>query len=965
MAKRSGKCPKCSEHLEFDSDSGEPVVCPGCGARLTAGKSHPPAEPPDQPDPLIGTTLGEFEIGELLGRGAMGAVYKASQPSLGRMVAIKVLPRAPSEKLATRFEREARAAAAVDHPNIINVYSVGSDQGYQYIAMEFVDGETLADVLDREGPLPPERVIEMMKQTASAMVAAHGAGILHRDIKPANILLTPRGNVKVADFGLAKRPDVDVSVTQAGRPLGTPLYMPPEVARGGEFQVASDLYSLGATFYHLLAGRPPFEGGSQAEIAIKQVESDPPPLNQIVPNVPKALAWAIDRLLARKPAERFPTAEALLENLEYIDAGMAASQADSASDTLMPAAKRRALNKMPVASKAGPNKLLIGGIAAGVLVVIVTLILIFTLGPKDETPPEEPPPVVKLDPVVKPKPGPVVVKPKPKPKPPITPKPKPKPPKPKPVSQWTTLANGWRVGKAVNLGPVVNSSTQDGGPSVSADGRTMVFTSRRGGTQGKEDLWMSSRPSAEAPWGKPVNLGAPVNTKACEWSPSLSADGLTLVYQDDRAGGQGHHDLWMSTRRGRTQAWDQPVNLGPPVNSPEPEREPCLSTDGLTLIFTRRDGHGKDDLWMSSRPSAEAPWGEPVNLGAPVNTKDAESEPSLSADGLTLVFTTDRAGGQGRYDLWMSTRAGPTKPFGEPVNLGPSVNSGGVDGGGCLSADGRTLYFNSNRPGGHGGHDIWQAPLLPPGAPLPPAAAGEQIDLGKGVTMKLALIPAGEFMMGSPESEEGRGADEGPQHKVTISPGAPGFYMGVTEVTQEQYEAVMGKNPSHFKGPKNPVEEISWNDAVDFCKKLSAKTRRSVRLPTEAEWEYACRAGTKTRSYFGDDEEQLGDYAWHKDNSGEKTHPVGQKKPNAWGLYDMHGNVLESCGDWYADSYANAKPVDPQGAASGKDRIQRGGTYAEYPRLCRAATRGGYKPDHRCRDLGFRVVVETPGAGGD
>jgi hypothetical protein len=183
--------------------------------------------------------------------------------------------------------------------------------------------------------------------------------------------------------------------------------------------------------------------------------------------------------------------------------------------------------------------------------------------------------------------------------------------------------------------------------------------------------------------------------------------------------------------------------------------------------------------------------------------------------------------------------------------------------------------------------------------------------------------------------------------------------MGVYAVTQEQYEQVTGNNPSNFKGPQNPVETVYWGDAVAFCRKLSEMTGKNVRLPTEAQWEYACRAGSKTRFYYGYDNDyvRLGDYAWC--NAGpSKTHPVGQKKPNAWGLYDMCGNVSQWCSDWYADTYANAKNADPQGPDFGSSRILRGGNSFSEPHWCRSAARD------KCGDFqtymwGFRVVVDS------
>jgi len=237
--------------------------------------------------------------------------------------------------------------------------------------------------------------------------------------------------------------------------------------------------------------------------------------------------------------------------------------------------------------------------------------------------------------------------------------------------------------------------------------------------------------------------------------------------------------------------------------------------------------------------------------------------------------------------------------------------------------------------------------------------AAKELDLGVGVTMKLALIPAGKFMMGSLDSEKGRSKDEGPQHEVTLS---KPFYMGVTEVTQAQYEAVMGTNPSHFKGATNPVEKVPWEDATEFCKKLSEKTRQAVRLPTEAEWEYACRAGTTTRFSFGDEDSILGDYAWYDSNSGGTTHPVGQKKPNAWGLYDMHGNVYEWCADWYGD-YPKGAVTDPQGPASGAVLVLRGGSWLNDPWRCRSGCRDWFTPVSFSDAFGFRVVVSVSAPG--
>ena len=220
------------------------------------------------------------------------------------------------------------------------------------------------------------------------------------------------------------------------------------------------------------------------------------------------------------------------------------------------------------------------------------------------------------------------------------------------------------------------------------------------------------------------------------------------------------------------------------------------------------------------------------------------------------------------------------------------------------------------------------------------------LDLGKDVTMKLALIPAGKFVMGSPKSEIGRNNDEGPQHKVTIS---KPFYMGVTEVTQAQWKAMMEFIPWQDQtyaasGDNYAASCVSWYRANEFCDALSKKIGRTVLIPTEAQWEYACRAGSNTAYGFGDDASKLGDYAWYHDNTwkiGQKyAHQVGLKKPNAFGLYDMHGNVYEWCRDVYdATFYSTSKSVDPEHAINNTTRILRGGSWCNGPYLCRSACR--------------------------
>lgn len=218
--------------------------------------------------------------------------------------------------------------------------------------------------------------------------------------------------------------------------------------------------------------------------------------------------------------------------------------------------------------------------------------------------------------------------------------------------------------------------------------------------------------------------------------------------------------------------------------------------------------------------------------------------------------------------------------------------------------------------------------------------------------MEFILIPAGAFTMG--DVFEGAFDNESPLHRVKIS---QPFYLGKYAVTQEQWAVVMGKNPSKFKGRNNPVETVSWDEVQTFIQGLNEQEgANKYRLPTEAEWEYAARVGTTGAYSFGDDADQLEQYAWSRDNSGRQTHPVGQKKSNSWGLYDMHGNVWEWMQDWYG-AYSQGAVTDPIGPSEGEFRVVRGGSWFDSARLLRSAGRNIGAPDYRSEFIGFRLAL--------
>ena len=265
-----------------------------------------------------------------------------------------------------------------------------------------------------------------------------------------------------------------------------------------------------------------------------------------------------------------------------------------------------------------------------------------------------------------------------------------------------------------NLGSVVNTAAGEGSPCLSADGLTLLFDSDRSGGQGKTDLWMSCRPTLTDPWSAPENLGATVNSSEHEHVPTLSSDGLALVFASDRGQSDKRYKLWWCHRKTTAEPWSTPTRQQLEVTAVAgvSDYEPELAADGLSLLFTsfpRVGTHGLEDLWQCRRSTPTDPWGPVQNLGAIVNGPAKDMDPALSSDGRVLVFVSDRPGGQGKADFWWSSRPSLEAPWSAPQNLGKPVNSEVDELSPTLSTDGQTLLFRSNRPGGRGGNDLWMS----------------------------------------------------------------------------------------------------------------------------------------------------------------------------------------------------------------------------------------------------------------
>jgi len=288
---------------------------------------------------MIGEIVaGRYELQELVGSGGMSSVYRALDQLLERNVALKILhPHYGDDaEYVERFRREARAVAQLSHPNIVTVIDRGEADGQQYIVFEYIDGESLKQLVDRTGPLPARRAIELVLQVADALAFAHQAGLVHRDVKPQNVLVTDDGEAKVTDFGIARSLDVEHGVTQTGTVLGTSNYLSPEQARGHAVTPATDVYSLGVVLFELLTGDVPFPGDNFVAVAMKHINEPPPPLLERRPDVPVRLVHAVERALAKEPAARFQTMEAFAAELRACLAALGDPDADRTFITQAP-----------------------------------------------------------------------------------------------------------------------------------------------------------------------------------------------------------------------------------------------------------------------------------------------------------------------------------------------------------------------------------------------------------------------------------------------------------------------------------------------------------------------------------------------------------------------------------------------------------------------------------------------------
>ena len=668
-------CPDCQSKLKFDAASyppGTEIDCPNCSSNISI------------PRPNIGpgTTIGGFELKKLLGKGGMGEVYLATQRSMHRDVALKILPSqfAMQEGAVDRFLQEVRMAARLNHPNIVRAYEAGEDHGVYFLAMDFVAGTSIDDRLRDSGAMPEAEVRVIAEKLGRALDQIwEKHRMIHRDIKPANIMLDEYGEPLLMDMGLSKALDDADGLTVSKSIMGSPNYMSPEQSEGAVgLDFRTDMYSLVATFYHMLTGKVPFKGKSVMEILRKQATEQLPDPRTHNPDISDGMVRIIERMMAKRAEDRYPSWHDFLKDLESLVFGAGPASEMEPGESVMIRAEDlldEEATEQPSGGSQSRKPLFIGIGAAAAALIAISVIFINRPGADAPTPQSPKEPVVETGP------SPTEI---------LT----------SPDWEWTEPEN------LKNL----NSSDYDAYPTLSADGLILIFASDRPGASGKHDLWEASRDSIDSPFEDPKPLGAPINTDKNEFVPWISADGLSLLFSRESDGQFQKGNMWRSTRESRTASWSQPVLFGPPTPADKLPRSPALSPDGKELLFEMDNGKGLK-IHLARRPGLDQPFGPFIELGPEINQHWMVGGPKFVADGRAILFW--RSTSQRGYNVHLALRSPDGRSF-QPGSLLPDPpNSLSSDMYPTISGDGRILVFNSERAGGLGKPDLWMSRRVP------------------------------------------------------------------------------------------------------------------------------------------------------------------------------------------------------------------------------------------------------------
>ena len=848
--------------------------------------------------------FGRYRVLRELGRGGMGAVYLAHDEKLNRRIALKIPTFHGSERdeMISRFLREARTAGALRGSGICPIFDVGEIDGQFFIAMAYIEGRPLRDDTRRGKPHDVEQTVRLIRVIASAMSEAHEAGIIHRDLKPANIMIRDGGEPVIMDFGLARSTsETESHLTGTGAILGTPTYMSPEQAMGDKPRIGptTDIYSLGVIFYEMLAGRPPFRGNVTA-VLTQIATSDPKPLDEYAPGIPSTVAAIVRRMMAKQVEQRFPSMAEVVSSLTaYLDEVAAPSQTGRA----VTASTSRSLQ--PVSGAVTPA------------------------GSGDAS----------LDQFLHARKGSEAAR--------------PQPPAGSPSDRSPERTGLSRTSRRLRTADLT---------TVGAGIATLImllgglyFTLRGGGdsdpattqTVSHSDDGQSRQTTPADRTENSIGMRfVPIKPGTFTMGEGETAHQVTLTKPFELGQfevTQEQYERVMGNNPGQFKAAQNPVNS-------------VSWKDAVEFCRKLSELPEEQASGFVYRLPTEAEWEYACRAGTTTTFSFGDDEILLDdyawhSDTFLHPVGQKKPNPWGLYDMhgnvweWCQDWYGsyPSGSVTDPA--GPESGSNRVFRGASVGSRVdvhrsayREKYGPDHRTSGLGFRVV-----------RVPVAVVEN-----SIGMRFVPIRPGTFTMGEGDTA----------HQVTLT---KTFELGQFEVTQEQYERVVGNNfASQGGGPSYPVNNLSWNDAVEFCQRLSdLPAERAAgfvyRLPTEAEWEYACRAGTVSMYSFGDNVARLDEYAWFEDNSDSKVHPVGQKKSNPWGLYDMHGNVWEWCQDWHGSPSGDSE-TDPTGPKWGSIRINRGGSWRYNSEGCRSACRDTYSHGDRTDSVGCRVVRVPAGS---
>jgi len=874
--------------------------------------------------------FGRYTLEAVAGRGGMGVVWRARDDELERTVALKFLPdTVASDAEAVRdLKAETKRCLDLTHPHIVRVYDFVQGPAGAAIAMEFVQGESLAGrkVGNPNGCLSVEEVARYTGPLCAALDYAHfKAHLLHRDLKPANLLVTTDGDLKVMDFGIAcSLADTRSRLTQdANRSTsGTLLYMSPQQLLGGKPSLADDIYALGATLYELIAGKPPFFRGDGYALMMQIREQPPKPMSvqradlQIAGDpIPDIWEKVVLACLAKEPKDRPQSAGEVAQQLgvaiETPARLLAPSSPISVGSTsgahggppTSPTAQTQAATvsnaTAPLPARAAPARSKLGlWIAAAVAGLAVVGGGLYFLGRSGNSPAPGPAATPTSTQSVPPPASGATARPSDSPATPAEAKPV------SPAAAVAVIARGGAIIRTNPAGAEVTVGALDHGPSPLTIREASVGT-----------YPVKIRLNGYEDWSGEVNLK---ENDFAEVNVTLERSTGTLLVTSEPSGVDG-------VLTGRTTP-------GAPASG---ARQTFKTPQKLQLPTGTYDLTFRSAGWPDRKTTAEVTRNQVV-----------ESSGVFAAG--QLVVTSDPAGAE---VVLGGKTVGTT-----PLTL-TDVQPGSHD---------VTLRLKGYQPATvHGVVEARGELRLNAVLEKSPEPKAGQSMVVAGLNLELKFIPAGTFMLGSPDSEPRRDSAEGPQTEVTFT---QGFWLGKTEVTQQQYQLLMGVNPSRYKtvGPDAPVDSLSWYAANEFCRRLNEREGAAGRLPegyayslpTEAQWEYACRAGT-TGPNFG----EPGRFAWIEKEGGKTTHPVAARAPNAWGLYDMNGNVWEWCLDFYVERLPGGNATDYAGPSTGTLHAYRGGGWNSPAKDARSASRQRGAPGDTLENVGFRLALSTPQTG--